>query len=444
MNFEFRNTQTQSLSSLQLQRLQILQFNMQELVQYIYAQYEQNVMLDIQHDIPEAAVCETGSVSSGAPSLTSESSATEAIEACAVAANQQFSLYRFLLDQLYRLDLSDALADCAQLLCGCLDDNGYLIEPLDLLCSEWHVEQQMLQQALAVVQSLSPPGVGARTLSECLSLQLRRAPGQNELAILIAENYLNEMALHQYKRIAGLCHTQYDLVVQACTAIKALHPYPGQDFATYQRPQYIIPDFILHTENGTLSLTCNNAYIPTLHYNEYYAGLLKSTDDHALHAYLQSKKDAACWVIRSIQQRQDMLLSCVEAIIELQHDFFLQQTDALRPCTISAMADHLQIHVSTLSRAIRNKYLQTDFGVYPLASFFSKEVAGDGTQKISRKMVGIEIMKLVQSENHSCPLTDQQISDTLKARGIAISRRTVTKYREQLGIFNAAVRMRRD
>lgn len=421
-----------------MQSMEVLQMTSQELLEYLSRQAEENPLLD-QSDPPERAYEElrrqAGWIDGGV-----RDRATFAHEDTAPEAGREDSalesLAAFLRDQIHRLRLARPLTALCEYLAELVDEDGYLAqEDLDGLTG-MKIPQSLVDQALDTLQSLDPPGVGARSLSECLLLQLSRQGGGNPVAMDIAARFLPELGRKHYAAIAQKLGVPVEAVRAAETVISALEPHPGRAFQSAEPPVYIRPDVFVAELEGEWKVILNEYYLPRVSVNDYYLRLLKSSDEKETRDYLRQKLQQARWLLDSLERRGSTLRRCAEAALEAQKPFFTGKTQALAPMTLSSLAEGLALHPSTVSRAVRGKYLQCRQGTYPLRYFFSLPVSGG----VSRQAAKQALLSLIREEDSRRPYSDQDLCRLLADRGISLARRTVTKYRLELGLGSSAQR----
>lgn len=350
-----------------------------------------------------------------------------------VADPTEESLYDHLRLQLDMDHLPDELRRAVECVMAGLNRAGYLEESREELCARCGQSAQVLEQAENLVQGLEPAGVGARSLSQCLAIQLERK-GQNGLALTIVRYYLEDMARNHYNRIAKETGETREKIQQACRQIRALEPRPGAPFAPRENPGYITADLFVTEENGCLTVTAGDRYLPVLRVSRYYQELLKNTDDAEVESYLTEKVRQANWLVKSIDQRRSTLQSCAELIVARQEEFFRFGAGHLRPMTLSDIAAEMGVHESTISRAVKGKYLQCSQGLFPLSYFFSRALQSNDGDAVSPECAKSAIRALISQENKRRPLSDQKLCELLDEQGVQLSRRTVAKYRDELGI----------
>lgn len=422
-----------------LQSMEVLQMTSQELLEYISRQTEENPLLD-QSDTPERAYEELRQQASWIDGGVGR--ATFAHEDAALAepgrADRALeSLSAFLRDQLERQRLPKPLLALSVYLAELVDEDGYLAqEDVDGL-SELNIPRELTGRALEQLQSLDPPGVGARSLSECLVLQLKRRGETNQAALDIAARFLPELGRKHYGAIAQKLGLSVSEVKAAEKIISSLEPHPGRAFEPAEPAVYVRPDVFVAELEGELRVILNEYYLPRVSVNDYYVRLMKESDEKETRDYLRQKLQQAKWLLGSLERRGGTLRRCAEAILEAQRPFFAGDTAALAPMTLSSLAERLELHTSTVSRAVRGKYLQCRQGTYPLRYFFSLPVSGGDA---SRQAVKHALLLLVRDEDPGRPLSDQRLCALLEAEGICVARRTVAKYRMELGIGSSAAR----
>lgn len=422
-----------------MQSMEVLQMTSQELLEYIGRMAEENPLLD-QADPPEQALealRRQASWMDGGPgrgTFVHEEAAPEA----GAADRDLESLAAFLRDQLHRLRLEKPLKALCDYLAELVDEDGYLAqEDLEGLTA-LKIPQALVDRALETLQSLEPPGVGARSLSECLLLQLSRREGADPVAMDIAARFLPELGRKHYAAIAQKLGVRVEAVRAAEAVIASLEPHPGRVFQpAAPEALYIRPDVFVAELEGELRVILNDYYLPRVSINGYYTQLLKDSDEKETRDYLRQKLQQAKWLLDSLERRGSTLRRCAQAVLEAQRPFFAGETGSLAPMTLSALAERLELHASTVSRAIRGKYLQCRQGTYPLRYFFSRPVSGG---QVSRQAVKQALLLLFREEDPRKPLSDQALCGLLEGRGILVARRTVTKYRLELGVGSSAAR----
>jgi RNA polymerase sigma-54 factor len=332
-----------------------------------------------------------------------------------------------------------------------LDDDGYLADPLEEIAAQLpdgddadpEVREDLLVRlrcALGWLQSLEPCGVGARSLSECLQLQLRQQPpsGVRDLALAICERHLELLARRDVKRLTALCGCDEELLRQAQALIVACEPKPGRPFARAEA-NIIVPDVIVVKSGRGWKVVLNPDVMPKLRINDLYAQAIRGQRNGSA-AGLSSRLQEARWFMKNIQQRFDTILRVSGAIVERQKNFFSHGEIAMKPLVLREIADELGLHESTISRVTTAKYMATPYGTFELKYFFGSSLNTDAGGNASSTAVRALIKQFVAAEDPAKPLSDSHLSQMLEEQGIQVARRTVAKYREALKIAPANLR----
>ncbi len=329
---------------------------------------------------------------------------------------------------------------CAYLI-GSLDENGYLDESVQTIAAQLDCDFQDVIAALELLQSFEPAGVGAQNVAECLLLQLCRLP-DTHLAQGIVRKHLKNLGLERYSSIAKAEQVSVDEVRVACSVIRGLSPYPGSAFSSGRKTEYVFPELAVTEKNGMLTLQELRGTSPVVRVSAYYQRLMDTSVETEVIEYLKKKYSQATELVRSIEQRRATLRACAEQIVEIQQAFF-RSGEALQPMTQEQIASRLGIHKSTVSRAIREKYIKCDHGTFLISSLFSRAIKGKAGG-ISPDKAKRGIMELVRSEDPAHPLSDQKLTEELVRQGIPVSRRTVAKYRDELHILSSVYRKKNE
>ena len=353
------------------------------------------------------------------------------------------SMFRFLSRQLYQMDLDEDTAQTVRYLAACLDEDGYLRVPLQELADSLSAPLSRVERCAEILRSLEPAGVGAANLSQCLELQLRRIREEGP-ALAIVRDHLEALAKRHYRAIAAQLSIPVEEVYRAEKVILELEPRPGSLFDHPSQIQYILPDVFVEEVEGELVVRLRGRERPPFQINAYYRNLLGQTEDREVRDYLSGKLRQAEGVLRALEQRDSTLRRCAQTIVERQQDFFQRGPQALIPMRLTDVAQELGLHESTISRAIREKYLQCSRGVYPLHYFFSRSAAAQETEiQVGGTAARALLRRLVDREDKLHPLSDQKLAEAMARLSCPISRRTVAKYREELNIPNASGRKAR-
>ncbi len=368
------------------------------------------------------------------------------------------SLMDALMQQFGYLQLTDAQRVIGLQLIGSIESDGYIRRSIQAIVNDLAFSQNVftdaeeLEEVLKKIQTFDPPGIGARTLQECLVLQLQRKDMHDEMvrqAIQIIDEHFDEFSKKHFEKIQKRLNVSDACFKKIITLITKLNPKPGSVEGGEGTAHYLIPDFILVNNNGKLELSLNSRNAPELRISRSFAEMIDTYDkggraNKALKetvTFVKQKLDAAKWFIDAIKQRQQTLLKTMNAIVRFQYDFFLTGDESrLRPMILKDVATLIDMDVSTVSRVANSKSVQTEFGIYPLKYFFSEGIATDSGEDVSSREVKNILRDLIGSEPKLNPLSDDKLEKILNDRGYNIARRTVAKYREQLNIPVARLR----
>lgn len=349
-----------------------------------------------------------------------------------------------IVDHLFsQIPLNDEIKPIRQAiekLIGFIDENGYLSEeaiPLD-------VPQEKRDLCIMILQAMEPAGIGARSLQECLLLQLKRMSIPHTLAITLVESYFESFAEKKWKDLAKQLKVSLSEIQSAFDLIQTLDPKPGAAFKS-DSTAFIVPDVVVSWDGREYSITVFDEQLPKISFNqEYYHQYAHSADQHVAN-YIESQVQNYQWLMRSLDQRKETLQKVALKIVEKQPGFFQNGPSKLKPMTMKEVADEIEVHESTVSRAVREKYVQTPFGIFELKSFFTSTIQTTNDESTSSSQVKNALTALIEKEDKQKPLSDQDIVSLLKDNdGIVVSRRTVAKYRDQLGIASSSKRRRYD
>jgi RNA polymerase sigma-54 factor len=353
------------------------------------------------------------------------------------------SLYEHLLEQLSYLKVSEEDVEIGEFIIGNIDESGYLTCSVEELAESLSVDPDRVERILNRIQHFDPSGVGARNLQESLLIQLRDRRVDNRLAYRIVEEHLETLDRKSLQQIAKSMGVPLDRVQEAMEIVKSLSPRPA--YGRFAKPAAaVVPDLVVEKIGDEWIISHNDRNIPELRINAGYRKLLgrgskapKETKD-----YVREKLDQARWLLKAIDQRRTTMVRVMRAILEEQIDFFEKGVDFLRPLTMEAIADKVEMNVATISRVSSDKYVQTPHGVVEIKFFFNSGVKRTDGEQLTKRRVKQMIKQIIDEEDPSAPLSDQEIYRRLQERDISIARRTVTKYREELRILPARFRKR--
>ena len=352
------------------------------------------------------------------------------------------SLQDYLFEQLVFSPLTLEEKKLAQLIIGNLDNNGYLTATLEELALLSSTTINTIETILKEVQKFDPPGVAARNLKECLLLQLTNIREKDKIFIeKILDRHMNNLGAKKYDVIAKDLQVRREDVIRAVKIIHSLDPKPGRAFDT-EEPKYITPDLYVYKIGEEFVVVLNEDGLPRLHINAFYRQILANNNRVAEDSkeYIQNKLRSAVWLIKSIYHRQNTLRNVMYSIIKFQKDFFNKGIDCLKPLVLRDVAEDINMHESTVSRATNNKYVHTSHGIFELKFFFNSSINSLDGDNFASKSVKDMIRKIIAIENTSSPYSDQKIVEILKGKNINIARRTVTKYREMMSILPSHIR----
>ena len=427
-----------------LQAINVLQLNAVQLEQYVQEQLLSNPMLEVdESERPEEPKAvdwaEYARSVSYEPVQPDEDPEDENRE---IAARSGMTLAEFLTSELQFSGLRGEILPMSLYLAGCLDEDGYLRISLEEIAEQTGADMKLIREALLHVQAMEPAGVGARNLTECLSLQLIRKGMDTPLAMLLVKDHLEDIAKGRIGALAKELGVKPVQIQDTCDLIRTLDPKPGRRFGRDTEAQYIVPDVYVELRDGKLAVSVQESAAPRLIISPFYRRLLEDPQaDEPLKDFLEGRLNSAAWLIRSIQQRSQTILNVTGVIADIQEDF-LKGTGSLAPMTLAQVAQIAGVHESTVSRCTSGKFAQTPRGVFELKDLFSGGYNAGGGE-VSSESVKKIIRRYIEAEDGSDPMSDQLLSEKLKQEnGVSISRRTVAKYRESLGIPPSSARKR--
>ncbi|MCQ6275684.1 RNA polymerase factor sigma-54 [Bacillus sp. V3B] len=419
------------------QAIALLQYSTQELVEFLENKAIENPLLQI-----ESRNIQTMDPQYDRVKKVKKATQVDKQSWLEQIAQKETSLVDYLFSQIDFRSYDDSLKKVLTFLINSLDENGYLHISSDEVATILSISCQEVEEAVRIIQGLEPAGVGARNLQECLLFQINREEDKNKLAATIISDYFLLFAEKKWKLIAKNLGVEMKQIQQVFDYVQSLNPRPAAAFY-YEQASYIVPDIIIKCDSTTFSVSVFDEVLPKIQFNKRYFRKFHAIGDEKVKRFLQEKQQDYQWIMRSIEQRKETLIKVALKIIEKQPDFFIHGPNHVKPITMKEVSEELGIHESTVSRAVREKYAQTPFGTIELKSFFSSTIKTISNEDTSAIQVKKEISLLIEKEDKLKPLSDQELVALLKANnGIVVSRRTIAKYRDQLGILASSKRKR--
>ena len=460
--------QVQRLSPLQIQTIKLIELPVQELEQRIRKELEENPVLD---DSAPAEKEDGDDEQQPQEVSLSELKDDDAIPDYKLRVNNygkderpQYNTFsvkesftQSLMEQLGFRNLSEHEHDVAAFIIGSLDDDGYLRRDIESLVDDLAfrmnitTDEEEVERMLKLIQEFEPSGVGARDLRECLLIQLRALKQSDDVvnAERILTDWFREFTNKHFQKIMTKLGMSENEMKAAMARILKLNPSPGGqiDDSYNDRAQQIVPDFILDMDNGELNLSMPRFSIPEIRINRKYAELLMDAANSSekqkkeAAAFVKQKMDSAKWFVEALKQRHNTLLSTMQDIVDYQHDYFMTGDEAnLRPMVLKDIAAITGFDISTISRVVNSKYIETHFGIFPLKYFFSEGLENKDGEEVSTRELKKVLQECVENEDKHKPLTDDQLVTLMNEKGYKVARRTIAKYRDQLGIPKARMR----
>lgn len=435
------------------QAIQLLQYSTMELSQFIDEELKSNPILDAELeeprteklDVEEANVWEDYLATKDFGPTFERGHEERAIDDINYEnfVSAQPTLSEHLLAQFDLLVRDQTSLAIGEYLIGNLDERGFLSITPEMAADALEANLSKVHEVLNIIQTLDPVGVGACNLVESLLIQSRALYGEKPLIEEIIEHHLVDLGENRIKQIAAKLKITPLEVQKAADLIKSLNPRPAASFSTGQETRYLEPDVFIQKVGADYVIVMNDQALPRLRINAYYQRILKNFQSgEEAREYLEKKFNSALWLIRSIEQRRMTIYRIVEAIVEMQRPFLDLGLKYLQPLTLNQVAERIEVHESTVSRATANKYVQTPHGIFELKFFFNSGIASDEGEGLASVGVQRIIKELITAEDSTKPLSDQQITEMIAEQGYTISRRTVAKYRDELGIPSSSKRRR--
>ena len=458
--------QTQKLSPLQIQTIKLIELPIQELEQRIRKEIEENPVLD------EEQPAETEPDQAPREVSLSEYKEDDTIPSYRLRSDlynpkderPQYSTFsvkesftQSLQEQLGYRNLTEHQYAVGSFIIGSLDDDGYLRRSMDSIVDDLsfranvETDEEEVLQMLKVVQEFEPAGVGARDLRECLLLQIKNLKKCQAVdnAEKILRNHFTEFTNKHFQKIMTRMGLSEEELKAAMAKILKLNPSPGGqiDDSYNDQAQQIVPDFLLEYKDGELKLSMPRFSVPELRVNRKYADLLleaansSEREKKEAAAFVKKKLDSAKWFVEAIKQRHNTLSHTMQAIVDFQHEYFMDGDETnLKPMVLKDIAEKTGFDISTISRVVNSKYIETHFGIYSLKYFFSEGLENQDGEEVSTRELKKVLLECVDNENKRKPLTDDELVDLMSEKGYKVARRTIAKYRDQLGIPKARLR----
>jgi RNA polymerase sigma-54 factor len=412
------------------QSMEILQMSSFDLNQYVLEQAADNPVIDFHMDKRKTKLSSRIANSRSSDWWLNDHHSPER------------TLEEVILEQIHYLLLDKMTLDLCKLIIGSLDERGYFLkQQQDWVAAYTRVSSEQVRTAIQVIQSLEPAGLAASSLEECLLIQLDHQNEDNPLLRNLITHDLPDIAKGKIQQLSKKYTVETSDIQKAIDLITKLNPKPGSMYSK-EKPQYVIPDLILRQQDGQFELVIEEAAFPVLTLNVEYTNMMKQSESKEVSRYLKDRYQAATELMLSVEKRKTTLLRVASIIFEKQSEFGTRGPAYIQPLSMKQIADALQVHESTVSRTVNHKYVMTPWGLFELRHFFSssiKQSEGDAVSAIHTKE---RIREIILHENKNAPLSDQKLAEILQGEGILISRRTVTKYREQLTILSTVQRKR--
>lgn len=430
MRLKLQLRQSMIMAGRMLQSIEILQMPIMQLRDYIYALSLENPVIEINSNYSASEKTDTN--------MTNNTEMIDWIEQSSVNSHEQ-DISSYIWEQLLDRNLSEQDSRVIRYIICSLNKQGYFEDKIENVAHKFKISQREVTKLLKLVQQLEPAGIGACNLQECLLLQLRRLPQDTQVAKIIVKKYLELFSKNQLDKIAKLMNIDVEQVRKSGELIRKLNPIPGNAIAETDKTEFAIPDLILVKEDNEYKIVLNEKLYPDIQINTYYTNLIKLKNDE-LNGYLVTKIRQAYWLQECIAKRNKTLRRVAERILSVQEEFFLHKSNNLNPLSVMDIALALDVHESTVSRALRGKFIQCYQGVLPLNFFLEKAVHVAEDADIGVKMIRKQLRAFIETEDKKKPLSDEKIRQKFQEKNINISRRTIAKYRTQEKIATASCR----
>jgi len=462
MNLDYRMKMTQEqrliLTQNMQQSIKLLQMSLHDLREYIDNEYSENPVLEVNEEIisyDDTQINEEMNTedrydhkkiveelySDNYKDRSEKSYSGEDVSPLNFI-EKKVSLKDYLQEQLVEVNIDQYMLTICQYIVESLDDRGYLEISIEELAEELNISEEIVGEALKLVQSLEPYGIGARNIKECLLIQSLKLNILDNIIEKIILNHLENIADNKYEVVGKDLNISPREAQRYGDLIKKLEPKPSRGFYTGEEVNYIIPDAEIKNIDGEFFILMNESVLPRLIINKTYRDVLQGNQDSETNAYVKDKINQALFLIKSIDQRKNTLHKVLECVIDKQKDFFKFGKQYIKPLILKEVAEILEVHDSTVSRAIKDKYVLTSYGTIKIKDLFASGVSSSNNDDMATIKIKNEIKRIIDAENKGKPLSDQIISSMLGDKNMNISRRTVAKYREEIGIKASSMRKR--
>ena len=461
LNYRMKMTQEQRLILTQnmQQSIKLLQMSLHDLREYIDNEYSENPVLEVNEEIisyDDSQVSEEMNTEdrydykkiveelySDNYKNASEKSYSDEEVSPLNFIEKKISLKDYLQEQLVEVNIDEYMLTICKYIVESLDNRGYLEISIEELAKELNISEDVVDKALKLVQSLEPYGIGSRSIKECLLIQSSKLNILDDRIEKIISNHLENIAENKYELVAKDLNISPREAQRYGDLIKKLEPKPSRGFYTGEEVNYIIPDAEIKNMDGEFIILMNERVLPRLMINKTYKDVLQNNQDLETNAYVKDKINQALFLIKSIEQRKNTLNKVLECVINKQKDFFKFGKQYIKPLTLKEVAEIIEVHDSTVSRAIKDKYVLTSYGTIKIKDLFASGLSSKNNEEdMATIKIKDEIKRIINEENKGKPLSDQIISSMLGNTNMSISRRTVAKYREELGIKASSMRKR--
>ena len=453
MDFTLNLTQEQKLIMTQQMQLSVklLQMSNMELQSYVEKELQENPVLDQRNDMKREEdinnrvdykelikYLEFDNYGHGSYVKNED----EEISPFNFIAEEK-SLKGYLLEQLSELNIKDNLEKVCEYIIENIDERGYLGTTTEIISKDLKYNKHIIEEGLKIVQGFDPCGVASRDLKECLTIQAKKRDIKDKNLYIIINDHLEDLADNKYLQIAKELNITPKEAQKYGDLIKSFEPKPSRGFFTGENTKYVVPDAYIRKIDDEFFIVMNDDALPRLMINPIYKDIIQGEQDKEAVNYIKDKLSSAMFLMKSIQNRKSTIYKVLEKILELQRDYFEYGEEYLKPMTLREVADSINMHESTVSRAIREKYIYTGKSTVKIKDLFTKGVSSkESYEDISTNIIKNKIKELIDKENKKKPLSDQIICDIINKEGMNISRRTVAKYRENMGIKSSSKRKR--